>query len=663
MLQNYKPVTAERLKKPEDGDWLMVRRTYDGWGYSPLDQITPGNVARLQPAWVVSTGVNNGHEAAPIVNNGVMFVATPGNQVIALDARDPAGSCGATGGRCRKTSILLHPTSRGVALFGDKVFFAAGDAVLVALDARTGREVWTTKVEENRNGYYMSLAPLVADGKVMVGASGGELGIRGFVAAFDLDTGKPLWKVVQRAGAGRARQRDVAEGRPVEDRRRLDLGERQLRSGDEPGVIGAPATAARGWAISVPATTSTPRRRSRSISPPARSRATSNIIPNDSWDWDEVSPPILVDYTRNGRTIKGLIDVARDGYLWFLERTDGRINFVQGVPFVKQNVFTSTRSQDRTAGGRSGAQAGHRQEGGVLPVAMGRQELAADRLQPEDADDLHPGQREPLLGRDRRADRTTGRASASPAPRHGFSIAPGADHIGEVQAWNVDTGKRVWTHQYKTSPNWGPMLATAGGVVFSGGTNDQKFHAFDASSGKLLWEFPTSSGIIGQPSSFMVERQAVRRGSVRLGHRLEGDADAAQRGVAGELPRSAGGRRDLGVRGEVETDGNCAAHLRLIIHDERLPGDNRQPRGIDSLGQLTGADSGFARFRCPELYYREAGGPPGQRCHSAALDAGAAVARIAEVLNRSYRSPPVSCTVRRPAFSSARAPARMFVIA
>src|ERR1700704_5876651 len=86
VLQNYQPVTAARLKKPEDGNWLMIRRTYDGWGYSPLTEITPANAARLQPAWVVSTGVNNGHEAAPIVNNGVMFVATPGNQVIALDA-------------------------------------------------------------------------------------------------------------------------------------------------------------------------------------------------------------------------------------------------------------------------------------------------------------------------------------------------------------------------------------------------------------------------------------------------------------------------------------------------------------------------------------------------------------------------------------------------
>src|SRR4029078_7967708 len=86
-----------------------------------------------------------------------------------------------------------------------------------------------------------------------------------------------------------------------------------------------------------------------------------------------------------------------------------------------------------------------------------------------------------------------------------FAVAPGADHFGEVQAWNVDTGQRVWMHPYPKSHTWGPMLATGGGLVFSGGTNDRRFHAFDAASGKLLWEFPTNSGITSQPSSFMVD--------------------------------------------------------------------------------------------------------------------------------------------------------------
>src|SRR4051794_15345239 len=179
ILRNYKAVTNERLKSPEAGDWLMVRRTYNGWGYSPLDQITAANVARLQPVWVLSTGVLNGHEAAPIVNNGVMFVATPGNQVIGLEA-----ASGRLLWRYKRPlpedAIVLHATSRGVALADDKVLFAAGDAVLVALDARTGQEVWTTTVADNKSGYYMSMAPLVVDRKVLVGASGGELGIRGF---------------------------------------------------------------------------------------------------------------------------------------------------------------------------------------------------------------------------------------------------------------------------------------------------------------------------------------------------------------------------------------------------------------------------------------------------------------------------------------------------
>ena len=120
-LQNYKTITAERLTKPDDGDWTMIRRTYDGWGYSPLAQITADNVQRLQPAWVFATGVNSGHEAAPLVNNGVMFVATPGSQVLAIDA-----STGNLLWRYRRQlpagAIVPHQTSRGVALYGDKVF-------------------------------------------------------------------------------------------------------------------------------------------------------------------------------------------------------------------------------------------------------------------------------------------------------------------------------------------------------------------------------------------------------------------------------------------------------------------------------------------------------------------------------------------------------------
>src|SRR2546428_5760991 len=191
VLENYKPVTAERLKKPEDGDWLMVRRTYDGWGYSPLEQITAKNVQRLFPVWEFSTGMVSGHEAPAIVNNGVMFVASPGNQVIAIEAKT-----GKPLWRFRRPfaegAIVPHPTTRGLALYADKVFFAVGEAVLVAIEAKTGKEVWTAKIEENKNGYYTTMAPLGVDGKVFVGGSGGEVGIRGLIASFVAGTGKGL---------------------------------------------------------------------------------------------------------------------------------------------------------------------------------------------------------------------------------------------------------------------------------------------------------------------------------------------------------------------------------------------------------------------------------------------------------------------------------------
>src|SRR5438132_9218843 len=142
ILRQYTPVTAARLKNPEDGNWLMFRRTFDGWGYSPLGEITPANVCRLQAVWSFATGQIDGHEAPPIVNNGVMFVATPGNQLLALEAK--------TGNplwRYRRPipedMQQLHPTSRGVGLWSDRVFFAATEAVLVALDVKTGKEVWT----------------------------------------------------------------------------------------------------------------------------------------------------------------------------------------------------------------------------------------------------------------------------------------------------------------------------------------------------------------------------------------------------------------------------------------------------------------------------------------------------------------------------------------
>ncbi|HEU4688420.1 MAG TPA: PQQ-dependent dehydrogenase, methanol/ethanol family, partial [Vicinamibacterales bacterium] len=508
VLQSYQPVTADRLKKPEPQNWLMIRGTYDGWGYSPLDQLTPANVAKLEPVWMMSTGMDRGHEAAPLVNNGVMFVSTPGNQVIAVDVRT-----GLQLWRYRNPAppdmINLHPTSRGVALSGDKVLFARAEAVLVALDVKTGREVWSATVEDNRKGYYISLAPLVADGKVLVGASGGELGVRGFVAAYDVETGKPLWRTFTVPAPGEPGSETWPAG-----------GEQWKTGGGSVWVTGnydvETNIAYFGTGNGGPwMGDQRPGDNLYTASTIAIDVATGAIkghhqySPNESWDWDEVSPPILVDFQRNGRTVKGLIDVARNGYLWFLERGTGSIRFVQGIPHVRQTVF---RSLDPVTGRPDvdpARKPGTARVADFCPSHWGGKNWPPIAYSPQTRLVYVPAN-ENLCASMEGLPVKYSPGSAFTGARNVLSIVPGADHIGEVQAWNVDTGTRVWTHTFAKSSNWGPLIATGGGLVFGGGTSDRMFRAFDARTGKVLWEYPTTSGVIGQASSFTLNgRQYV----------------------------------------------------------------------------------------------------------------------------------------------------------
>jgi len=443
ILQGYKPVTAERLKQPEDGDWLMYRRTYDGWGYSPLSQITTENVGRLKPAWTLQTGQIEGHQAPPIVNSGVMFVATPGNQVLAIDAKK-----GDLLWRFKRPIpediLLLHPTSRGVGLLDGKIYFAAADAVLVALDAKTGKEVWNTKVEDYTHGYYMSLAPLVADGKVMVGVSGGELGVRGFVAAFDAETGKPAWKTYT----------VPAPGEPGSET--WPKGDQWKTGGGSVWITGAydPATNLTFWGTGNGGPWMGDQRPGDNLftsSTIALDASTGKIKgyhqyhPNDSWDWDEVNPPILVDYQRNGRTIKGLAYVARDGYLWMLERTADKINFVDGKPFVNQNVFKSLDPKTGRPDVDPARQPGTGRKAEFCPSLWGGKDWPPVAYSPKTRLLYIPANEnlcQALMGDP--VTYTPGQRFTGIAPANSiFSIAPSADHIGELQAWNLDTGQKV----------------------------------------------------------------------------------------------------------------------------------------------------------------------------------------------------------------------------
>ena len=502
LLEQYKAVTADRLKHPEDSDWLMVRRTYDGWGYSPLDQITTANVARLQPVWMMSTGMNNGHQAPPYVNNGVMFVSTSYNQLIAINAKT-----GDELWRYRSPSPadarVSKPVNRGPALYGDKVFLALGEAVLVAIDAKTGKELWRTLVEDNKKGYYMTAAPLVADGKVVVGISGGDGPTRGFVAAFDPDTGKEVWRCFT----------IPAPGEPGSET--WPAGDQWKTGGGATWVTGNydPETNLLFWGVGNGNPWVASEREGDNLytaSTIAIDAATGAIkghfqyTPNEAWDFDEVAPPILIDFQRNGRTIKGLVDFTRSGYLYFLERTSGKIKFVEGKPYVKQDIFK--RLDPKT--GRPEIDPDHKAAIGKVasfcPSWHGGKNWEPGAFNPKTRLVYIPTQENICAVMVARLMETPagGRRAATTNQMY---IAPGADHISEVQAWNVDTGKKAWSHNFKDSPNWGPILTTGGGLVFSGGTNDRMLRAYDATSGVVLWEYPTNSGVYAPPSSFMVD--------------------------------------------------------------------------------------------------------------------------------------------------------------
>jgi alcohol dehydrogenase (cytochrome c) len=503
LLQKYAPVTADRLKNPEDGNWLLFRRTYDGWGYSPLKEITPENANRLQLVWSIATGQVEGHQAPPIVNNGVMFVATPGNQVLAFEAK--SGNLLWRYKRPLPEDVIhLHPTSRGVALYGDKVYFASADCVLVALDAKTGKEVWTANVDDYKKAYYMSLAPLIVDGKVILGASGGELGVRGFVAAMDAETGKELWKTYTVPAPGEPGSETWPAG-----------GDHYKRGGGSIWVTGTydPETNLTFWGTGNAAPWFGDQR-------PGDNLYTSSVIaldattgaikghhqyhPNDSWDWDEVSPPIVVNYERDGKTVKGLINVSRSGYIWHLERTAGKINFITGQPYVRQNVFKSLDPKTGRPDIDETKKPGTGKTAEFCPGLWGGKDWPPVAFSPRTRLMYIPANENlcsELTGEVPKyvlGERFMGVA------KNVLKIVAGADHIGELQAWNIDTGKKVWTTNLP-SFNWGPVLATGGDVLFSGGTNDRMFRAFDAKTGKVLWEFQTISGVTAVPSTFEVD--------------------------------------------------------------------------------------------------------------------------------------------------------------
>lgn len=502
-VKNYAAVTKERLTNPEPGNWMLYRRTYDGQGYSPLDKINATNVKNLVPVWTFSTGVTEGHEAPPIINNGVMFVATPQAQVIALDAK--------TGEEIWRYKhalpedlFQLHPTSRGVGLWQDKLYLATTDDQLVAIDAKTGKEVWKQKVQDYKKGQYLTLMPLVVNGKVIVGGSGGEYGVRGYVVAFDADSGKELWRTFTIPGPGEPGH-DTWKG----DDWQSGGGSAWMTGNYDPALnlvywgVGNAAP----WPGDLHPGDNLYTTSVLALDPDSgKIKAHYQYHQNDSWDWDEVEAPMLIDLQREGRNVKALVHPGRDAIFWVLERAADKISYVSGWPFVHTDVWTSVDQQGRpVVDPEHKPVLGKRVE--FCPSLWGGKDWPSGSYSPKTGLVYVPanenfcggftGIREPLK---------PGQLWLGTKPEDiGLKVKAGADHFGELQAWDPRTGKKAWSHNFQKSQLFATVLATAGDLVFAGGTNDRMFSAFDAKTGDLLWQQKTNSGIVGAPVSFEVD--------------------------------------------------------------------------------------------------------------------------------------------------------------
>ena len=495
----YSPVTDERLLSPEPENWLMYRGTYDSQGYSPLDQINTENVAGLKPVWSFSTGMREGHQAPPVVNNGAMFVTTPNNHLLALDAA--SGELLWRYERDLPEDLSqMHPTNRGVGLYGNLVYMATADCYVVALDATSGEVVWETEIEDYGAGYYMTLAPLVAAGKVMVGVSGGEWGIRGFVAALDAQTGDEVWKTYTIPAPGEP----GSESWP---------GDTWKTGGVPVWITGSydPATELTYWGTGNGGPWTGDIRDGDNLYATSvlalevdtgKLRAHHQYHWNDSWDWDEVSAPLLIDFMRDGETVPGLVHPGRNGYLWFLSRSADDIGFVDAQPYVKQDVFTSLDPDTGRPTYDEEKKPGVDKPATFCPSLWGGKDWPPAAFSPRTRLLYIPANDNVCshmtgLEEEYRKGRTFIGAESE------LIVDPDADFIGELQAWNVDTAEEVWSVPFEHH-NWGPVLATGGDLVFMGGTNDRYFRAFDANTGEVLWEQRTNSGVTGVPSSYSV---------------------------------------------------------------------------------------------------------------------------------------------------------------
>jgi alcohol dehydrogenase (cytochrome c) len=496
---DYPAVTDARLAAAaKDDGWLMYRRDYAGSGYAPFDEINAGNVAGLKPAWDHEDDLQVGYESPPVVNGNYLYVTTPRSRVLAFEASSGKllwkyeHDLGDTGLK----TVCCDVVNRGVALYQDKVYFATLNNDVVALDAKTGKVAWKKKLEKPDLGYAMTLAPLVVKGKVVVGVSGGEYGARGYIAAFDAKSGKALWK----------RYTIPAPNEPGGDTWPKGAYKNGGGAAWLTGTYDAD-TDSLFWGVGNPGpwlATMRPGDNLYTDSVLALDPATGKIkwhyqyTPHDTWDYDGTNEQVLTDIAYEGKPYKALVSASRNGWLYAIDRTDGHLIYAQ--------KFATATSIKGFENGRPVVDDSKRPDVGkevfTCPSFLGGKNWWPIAVSP----DTHYAYVPTLHSCMTIKGVPVSYKAGLPYLGASFKVMhdpDNKDHWGSVQAIDLATGRQVWSFKSELPWNSG-MLATAGGLVFSGSA-DGYLHAFDAKTGKVLWKSPqASSGFLGVPSTWRV---------------------------------------------------------------------------------------------------------------------------------------------------------------
>jgi alcohol dehydrogenase (cytochrome c) len=499
-------VTYERLLQArlEPQNWLTYYGAYDGQRYSPLDQINTENVRRLRPAWVFQAGSSGMHagpstysfEAAPIVVDGVMYVSGWDGWVWCLDARTGQELWRYKHAIPYDTSLCCGNVNRGVAVSKGKVFVVTLNAHVLALDAETGKLVWDSTYGDVRAGESATVAPLVVKDLVIVGSSGGEFGVRGHLDAFELDTGRRVWRTYTVPKPGEP----GSETWPAE-------GEAWARGGGNCWVTGTydPELNLMYWGTGNPAPDFDGGVREGdnlytdsviAVDPDnGQIRWHYQYNPHDLWDYDSTMENILFDVHRR----KLLAHFDKNGYFFVLDRTNGEL--VRVAPFVDRITWGEI-----DANGKVTPKVYPEKEGEPVkfwPGPAGGKEWTHAAYSPRTQLFYAPVQ-------DVGAEVTLRhREFKESIPYWGASVVvDSADMYGSVSAFDPLTGKEVWRWRNEV-PMCASVLATGGDLVFAGEPTGE-FNALNARTGELLWQFQTGSGHHSSPTTYRVDgRQYV----------------------------------------------------------------------------------------------------------------------------------------------------------